>query len=141
MNTNPTAETVTPQHWGEITPEARVERWENVLRVLKAMPQHEREKHWDMGLWGDRNACGTVACAAGHCGLDPWFRARGFRLDFRKSLVIEDYWIESLNGTQVIEFFGSDGTELIFFNDCPRSVDDVIGEVEEFLGRSQEWRI
>lgn len=54
-----------------------LEKWENVLRVLEGLSQHEREKHWDMSTWGVQTPCGTVACAAGHCALDPWFQERG----------------------------------------------------------------
>ena len=58
--------------------ERLIERWENGLRVLKAMDPHEREKHFNMALWGKKTDCGTLACAAGHMSLDPWFRRRGF---------------------------------------------------------------
>ncbi len=55
-----------------------IARWENALRVLKKMTPHERKKHFDMGTFGDQTPCGTVACLAGHCSLDPWFRRKGF---------------------------------------------------------------
>ena len=29
----------------------------------------------------DLNVCGFTACAAGHAGLDPWFRANGLIYD------------------------------------------------------------
>ena len=61
-----------------------IERWVNVERVLNSMPEHDRQHHWDMGMWGEKTDCGTVACAAGHCGMDPWFRERGFELTFYK---------------------------------------------------------
>lgn len=55
-----------------------IERWQNALRVLKAMTEHEIARHFDMSTWGRKTACGTVACLAGHCALDPWFNERGF---------------------------------------------------------------
>lgn len=128
----PTTDPVTG-NWAYIPKNARIERWENVARVLRALPEHERQEHWNMGIWGEKTPCGTVACAAGHCGLDPWFRERGFRLDFRKSNYMPDHWVESLSGSQVTQFFGRDGTDLIFMNDRHRSVDTVIAEVESFL--------
>jgi hypothetical protein len=34
---------------------------------------------WDMLQW----RCGSVGCAIGHCGSDPWFRRRGLTLTGR----------------------------------------------------------
>src|SRR6267378_1550966 len=70
------------KHWDDITPKEQIARWEQVLRVLRGLTKHERKKHFNMGFFGQKTSCGTVACAAGHCGLDPWFRRRGFKLDF-----------------------------------------------------------
>jgi len=103
-----------------------IERWVNVERVLEAMPQHERQHHWSMGTWGQKTECGTVACAAGHCGMDPWFRDRGFKLDFigkRTEARISD----------VDAFFGYEGAHRIFFNSARRSVDTVLEEVRAYI--------
>lgn len=62
-----------------------IERWEQALRVLTKMTKHERERHFNMSHWGERTECGTVACLAGHCSLDPWFRERGFRSYFAEN--------------------------------------------------------
>jgi hypothetical protein len=59
-----------------------LERWQQCLRVLRSLTKHEREHHFDMATWGEKNDCGTTGCAAGHCSLDPWFRKRGLRLGF-----------------------------------------------------------
>lgn len=59
-----------------------LERWKNCLRVLRALTPHERKNHFEMSKWGEKNDCGTVGCAAGHCGLDPWFRRRGLKMAF-----------------------------------------------------------
>jgi hypothetical protein len=66
----------------EPTRKQLIARWENALRVLETMTPHERRKHFNMARWGQKTECGTVACLAGHCSLDPWFRRRGFRGSF-----------------------------------------------------------
>lgn len=98
-----------------------VERWQNALRVLTSMSRHERKKHFDMGSFGYQSECGTVACAVGHCSLDPWFRRRGFSASInddgelqlnhppKELLFGRDEW-----GTACINFFG-DGAAGIFF--------------------------
>lgn len=103
----------------------QIERWENCGRVLYAMPQHERERHWDMGNWGRLTECGTIACAAGHCGLDPWFRERGFKMDFVGG---------SAEISSVAEFFGTEGSRLIFLDPSPRPVETVLQEVRTYTG-------
>lgn len=114
----------------EITQKHQIERWENVLRVLRALTPHQRRKHWDMGSFGQRTDCGTVACAAGHCGLDPWFTRRGFKMIFRPDLYPYDGSTTNFgnNGSPVREFFGS-GAGRIFFNGNSRTVGKVIKEV------------
>jgi len=52
-----------------------LERWEQALCVLDGLTPHERENHFNMGTWGRRTECGTNACLAGHCSLNPWFHA------------------------------------------------------------------
>lgn len=100
-----------------------IERWRNVHRVLNAMPEHERQKHWDMSIWGKQTECGTVACAAGHCGLDAWFRERGFKLDFRG---------HESRISNVPDFFGLEGTSRIFWDSTQRPVETVIDEVHRY---------
>ena len=101
-----------------------IERWENAERVLLTMPAHERERHWSMGTWGEINECGTIACAAGHCGLDSWFRERGFKLDFRGG---------QSKITPVQTFFGAEGSSRIFMNTTPRPVETVALEVHDYV--------
>lgn len=66
--------------WAAIPQEAKVERLTQLIRVLRALSPHERKKHFDMGRWGGKTRCGTKACAAGHAGMDPWFRRQGFSM-------------------------------------------------------------
>jgi hypothetical protein len=108
-----------------VTAAELLERWTNVERVLEAMPEHERQHHWDMSTWGTKTTCGTVACAAGTCGLDPWFRERGFKLDFNRQ---REARISDVPG-----FFGLEGSKRIFYNSQQRPVETVLGEVREFV--------
>ncbi|MGH2613168.1 MAG: hypothetical protein ACRDFB_09015, partial [Rhabdochlamydiaceae bacterium] len=55
---------------------------EHALKVMTNMTPHQRKKHFNMSEWGKRTDCGTVACLAGHCSLDPWFRKQGFKGSF-----------------------------------------------------------
>ena len=74
-----------------------IARWENALRVLRSIP--DRKFYWME--WGqhegdhdpkEKNYCGTTACIAGWCSLDPWFRRRGLKGTFTSwgSLVFDD---------------------------------------------------
>lgn len=107
-----------------------IERWSNAGRVLQAMPAHEREHHWDMGKWGLKTDCGTIVCAAGACGLDAWFRDRGFKLTFPRG---------SREGkiSDVAGFFGLEGSAKIFFDGRARTVDTVLGEVRGYVSQLQ----
>jgi hypothetical protein len=95
--------------WDQCTPAERIERWENVVRVARALTPHERRKHFNMGCWLVKDKCGTVACLGGFCALDPWFRRRGFGAKVR----IDDF---SWTGLAPHEFFGTEGTNAIFTN-------------------------
>lgn len=68
----------------DISHKEQIERYLRCISVLKKLPKHAREKHWDMSVWGRQTGCGTVTCAAGTCGLDPWFIKRGLKLEFPK---------------------------------------------------------
>lgn len=118
--------------WAHCTLEEKVERWVNARRVLRSMSRHERKAHWDMSLWGRKTACGTVACAAGHCAMDPWFIDQGF----------EGYFIDNTSACpakflrftmQPDLFFGNQGTSGIFLNQSPRSVGQVIREMTRHI--------
>ena len=120
----------------EPTTKQLIERWENVLRVLRSLTPHQRKKHWDMRTWGMETECGTVACAAGHCALDPWFQKRGFQGSMVQG---SDCRVLAFNGDtftrdcEVIQFFGSHGTSRIFLNQNRRPVSAVIREVRSHI--------
>ncbi len=127
------------KRFAELSPAKQIERWENVLRVLRALTPHERRRHWDMGVFGEQTDCGTVACAAGHCGLDTWFNRQGFRMTFG-----EDLWgspetnLSSDGGALVEDFFGREGSREIFFDGTRRSVTQVIREVKGHIASLKE---
>jgi hypothetical protein len=115
--------------WEDASKKQQLARWENVLRVLRGLTPHERRKHWDMSYWGRPTECGTIACAAGHCALDPWFRKRGFA-----SMLGEGTGTEWL-GWEYFgprDFFGH-GAQKIFHDCTPRSVGAVIKEVQRHI--------
>lgn len=122
-----------------------IERYENVIRVLGSLSRHERREHFDMSTFGRITDCGTVACAAGHCSLDPWFRKRGFASKPSADILgaklvptrnrnwramVQNFFMVYGN-CDSIEYDGTD----IFFNGDERSVSDVIRELRRFVAR------
>lgn len=116
-----------------LTKAKQIERWVQAQHVLESLPEHEREDHWDMGTFGEQTACGTIACAAGHCGMKPWFRRRGLQLNFSRYGRTLQYHPGNSYPHDVRKFFGIDGTEKIFFNGSARSVETVIGEIKAHI--------
>lgn len=132
------------EHFAEISQAEQVERWTQCQRVLEALPEHERQHHWNMAKWGVKTACGTVCCAAGHCALDSWFNTQGFALIWGKSCECpscrqENLSIgfpevyESADLPNVGDFFGSVGAKRIFYKTEKRSVETVIEEVKAYI--------
>ena len=54
-------------------------RYANLYTMMASMPQDRR---FSINSFGEpaETECGTAACLAGHAGLHPWFRRRGFTL-------------------------------------------------------------
>lgn len=100
--------------WDEIPHSEKVVRWERAFKTLDDMSAHAVDHHFNMRVWGLKTECGTVGCAAGKCGFDPWFRRRNFTLDF-----VNTYHGETATFTNhgPIAFFGVEGYEDIFIND------------------------
>lgn len=139
--------------WNDCTADEKIERWLNVDRVLNELTPHEREEYWDMSVFGARTACGTIACAAGHCERDDWFRAQGlvglynaesswmFEIVFYHKNIVVTALLDkaTIDGqvvpfsTMVMRFFGDIGSGQIFLRSKPRSVDAVIQEVRGFI--------
>lgn len=109
----------------------QVERWENVVRVLRALTPHQRRKHWNMGEWTQATECGTVACAAGHCGMDPWFRRRGFKMGPKN---LRDPWSLELFSYPE-DFFGEVGSQSIFYGNGKGTVSQIIKKVDAHIKR------
>lgn len=116
-----------------------IARWTHLVRVLNGLSWHERRKHFDMGAWGYKNDCGTVACAAGHCGLDPWFQQRGLKLRFSKVREEDrgDVYHETTHIGRLSmgaeDFFGATGTNDILTNTTYRPVSTVIAEAKQHI--------
>jgi hypothetical protein len=143
--------------WNDLNIDEQIERWQNVRRVLKKLTPHQKKKHFNMAHWGVKTDCGTIACAAGFCGLDPWFIKQGLKLvpkvltkkSFKDSKYYEKDWkyYESVadilednkgmgnfdNGVSIEDFFGVGGTKRIFLDITHRSVSRVLGEIEEYI--------
>ena len=116
-----------------------IERWQNVERVLTNLPPHEREKHWRMSTWGRTTPCGTIACAAGHCGMDPWFQSQGLRLEpVPEGADDVARFSGRWPGSILPEFFGDIGHNKIFADAWPRMVDTVIEEVRDHIAWLQK---
>lgn len=108
-----------------------IERWEQALRVLEGLSAHEREYHFNMGIWGKETPCGTVACLAGHCSLDPWFQSRGFTSEFKVN-VTDGIRYMSFPAARPEEFFGDRGEDDIFTGPY-REYDEVVQAVKEHI--------
>lgn len=100
----------------------RLERWTQLLRVLQDLPEHERVKHFDMSEWAQQTDCGTIACAAGHAGMDRWFQGQGFILDFELNMM------SSVEG-----FFGREGADRIFYDETRRPIEQVEQEIRDYI--------
>lgn len=111
-----------------------IERWEQLIRVLRELPAHEKKKHFNMGVWITKTKCGTVACAAGWAGLDPWFRRRGLKVQLDDCTLFPQH--------QPHTFFDSRGYHLILVNARQRSVGVVIREIKrhvKWLRTDSDW--
>lgn len=128
----------------QLSKKEKIERWENVVRVLQNLTPHQKRNHWNMAEFGAKTDCGTVCCAAGHCEADPWFRRKGFRGKYFKGELVstEKYlWRDSEYkwfGQTVYDFFGTRGSEDIFMNTSHRPVSQVIKEVNAYIKELRE---
>lgn len=106
--------------WDNATDAEKVLRVRNLIRVLTGLTAHERKKHFDMGDWLEKNTCGTVGCAAGFCGIDPWFRRHGFKIDLVKNSaqdIAQSGVTHSLKQmTSPEDFFGDQLCDQVFIN-------------------------
>lgn len=103
--------------WDHATNAQKIERAAKLVEVLEGLTMHEQRKHFDMGDWLYKTDCGTVGCAAGFCGLNPWFRARGFKIDLVPEVDINgNKYFNMIFGMKPDVFFGKEIQEEIFTN-------------------------
>jgi len=103
-----------------ISPKERLKRWQQVQRVMEGLTRHERKHHFNIHHWIQYTDCGTVACIAGHCGLDPWFRKRGLITSMEMS-------------KKVLSFFGAYGYWGIFSNFSLDTYGKAIREIRKYV--------
>lgn len=88
--------------------EIYIERFENLIRVMNGLDEHERTEHFNMKSWSMETDCGTTMCAAGFCGVDPWFNSQQFVLTEKSEWsVSKPRFNHQLNWNAIVEFFGS----------------------------------
>lgn len=121
--------------WSEATHEQRIERWENVLRVLAKLTRHERRYHFNMGTWGEKTDCGTVLCAGGYCGLDPYFQALGMITKFSK----DGELISDVSETSAL-IMGTEGYAEIFTG-YENQYGKVVRKIKSFITRLKAGKI
>lgn len=113
------------KHWFDCTLEEKVERWQQVIRVLRSLTPHQKKHHFNMESWAEKTTCGTVACAAGHAGMDRWFISQGFELKL-KGVAQIDWSVDPK------DFFGPEGYWSIFLTRA-NSVTEVIGKIRRHI--------
>lgn len=91
---------------------AHIRRFKELIRVMQALTPKQRKHEFDMKNWSKITSCGTVKCAAGWAGSDPWFRKRGFRT---RESVFSNTLVPTFRGlagwVAVYRFFGYVGLE------------------------------
>lgn len=87
-----------------------------VTRELEMLIE-QAETNTDAPWYEINQNCGTVACAVGHAGLNPWFRSQGFKTNIQKGDV-EYFQGDSWNGRHswqaIQEFFQISEKEALY---------------------------
>lgn len=141
------------------------ERLRNVVRVLQGVKSSG--KLFSLKYWGTKDeeliremiddgdlpegSCGTVCCAIGWVGFDPWFRARGFRTiieideefvwsfhdeTFEPRYAHDGYIDPAWVGVRVFFDLTEHQTDKLFLDGYYEegyTIDDVIQRVSEFI--------
>lgn len=77
----------------------KIERLQQLRRVVLEAPA----ERFHMLGWEDQAICGTVRCAVGWAGVDPWFTAQGFAIILATpELTLED---DAFSGWGAVEEF------------------------------------
>lgn len=117
------------KNFKKCTLKEQVKRWQQAIKVLQRLTPHERRNHWNMTIFGLENECGTTACGAGFCAMDPWFQRRGFVGYFNRRGELVGPAGRPL-GDATAKFFGQNGSDEIFFDGHQRGVTEVIKEMK-----------
>lgn len=74
----------------------RLKRWLEIMTEVAKTPERLEMHRW-RGTPGDRSAeaCGTVACAAGHASMDQGFQAEG--------LMVDRFWAPAIRSSRGYE--------------------------------------
>ena len=134
------------------------ERMQQVVRVLHNVK--EKGHLFSLRYWGSKDpeviaelitagdipegSCGSVSCAIGHVGLDPWFNRRGFRTEMynvydSEPVYRERQGYEYSSWNAVHEFFNvsaEDADRLFidgYYEEGHNTIDDVIARVNEYI--------
>ena len=135
------------------------ERLQHVVRVLLEVKEDGRL--FSLRFWGSgdsgaikelindnllpEGSCGTVACAIGYAGLDPWFRRRGFITQLNSSYKDSTFSPRyRASGSEVREFsavqyffdLAHDETYELFVHnryDEGYTIDDVIVRINKYI--------
>lgn len=125
------------KEWDDCSLKEKIQRWKELDKMLCALTPHERKHHFDMGVWGVKTECGTIGCAAGLAGLNPWFRRRGLQMNFTH---VGDSYNDSFIRLQPEEFFGEVGYNIILTTTHPEltrvgriTVPMVVKVIREFI--------
>lgn len=117
-----------------------IERLEQAVRVMRGLSEHDRKHHFNIGVFARQTECGTVACVAGHCALDPWFQERGFKIE----TIGTERWDLGSVTLSLEEFFGT--TTPFFSSAYPLhviqrgvTVDDAISALETEIERMRGY--
>jgi hypothetical protein len=116
-----------------------IERYRQLIRVMRGLSPHKRREHFNMRIWGQRTECGTVACAAGHAAQDAWFKDQGFLLvqnlyeEASRQLIVT---YQGRRGWGAIEgFFGPSYAPVHPVFMAPMDIDGVIRAAEKEIAK------
>lgn len=83
---------------------SRLRRWYGIMAALESTPK----RLWMPGfrLGTEAEACKTVACAAGHAAVDPYFNQEGLYAEGDGSPKFPDGGVSSTGVFAIADFFG-----------------------------------
>jgi hypothetical protein len=113
-----------------------VERLQHAVGVMENLTDTERAL-FTIHVFAIQTGDGLKACAAGHCGLKPWFQERGLCTTVAPYIALGEQRIGSLS-VPVKVFFGTSVPFFLSYYVCYRpSVDDVIESLNREIAKFQ----